>query len=119
MLINLQKELCVIKFVCSHAIVFILKLFDIFDCFLDWIICLLGLTVSATNERKAEVRIQFREVPGDIFAKGELKRNELVIRVQGGQGEAVYMKMMVKKPGMSIESTESDLDLTYNRRYKV
>ncbi|XP_064607109.1 glucose-6-phosphate 1-dehydrogenase-like isoform X2 [Liolophura sinensis] len=73
---------------------------------------------KATNERKAEVRIQFREVPGDIFTKGELKRNELVIRVQGGQGEAVYMKMMVKKPGMSIESTESDLDLTYNRRYK-
>lgn len=38
-------------------------------------------TFIALNERKAEVRIQFRDVPGDIF-NGSCRRNELVIRVQ-------------------------------------
>ena len=36
---------------------------------------------AALNERKAEVRVQFRDVPGDIF-DGKGKRNELVIRLQ-------------------------------------
>lgn len=72
--------------------------------------------VSALNERKAEVRIQYRDVPGDIF-HGQAKRNELVIRVQ--PGEAVYIKMMTKTPGMSFEMEETELDLTYLSRYKV
>lgn len=71
---------------------------------------------SALNERKAEVRIQYRDVPGDIFG-GKLKRNELVIRVQ--PGEAVYIKMMTKTPGMTFDMEETELDLTYGSRYKV
>lgn len=71
---------------------------------------------SALNERKAEVRIQYRDVPGDIF-DGQCKRNELVIRVQ--PGEAVYVKMMTKTPGMSFDMEETELDLTYGSRYKV
>jgi len=43
---------------------------------------------KALNERKAEVRIQYHDVPGDIFG-GKTKRNELVIRVQ--PGEALYV----------------------------
>lgn len=70
---------------------------------------------KALNERKAEVRIQYCDVPSDIF-KGQLKRNELVMRVQ--PGEAVYLKMMTKKPGMSFNLEETELDLTYNKRYK-
>jgi len=70
----------------------------------------------ALNERKAEVRIQYRDVPGDIFS-GKLKRNELVIRVQ--PGEAVYIKMMTKTPGMTFDMEETELDLTYGSRYKV
>ncbi|CAH1784384.1 unnamed protein product, partial [Owenia fusiformis] len=70
---------------------------------------------KALNERKAEVRVQFRDVPGDIFNEGEIQRNELVLRVQ--PGEAVYMKMMTKKPGMNIRPEETELDLTYNSRY--
>lgn len=70
---------------------------------------------KALNERKAEVRIQYRDVPGDIF-HGQAKRNELVIRVQ--PGEAVYIKMMTKTPGMSFEMEETELDLTYLSRYK-
>ena len=38
-------------------------------------------TYVALNERKAEVRVQFRDVPGDIF-EGKARRNELVIRLQ-------------------------------------
>ena len=38
---------------------------------------------KALNEQKAEVRIQYRDVPGDIF-HGMAKRNELVLRVQVG-----------------------------------
>ncbi|XP_078595234.1 glucose-6-phosphate 1-dehydrogenase-like isoform X1 [Branchiostoma floridae x Branchiostoma japonicum] len=70
---------------------------------------------KALNERKAEVRIQFKDVPGDIFG-GQCKRNELVIRVQ--PQEAVYCKMMVKAPGMNINPEESELDLSYGARYK-
>lgn len=69
---------------------------------------------KALNERKAEVRLQFREVPGDIF--GLCKRNELVVRVQ--PDAAVYAKLMTKKPGMSLKPEESELDLTYGSRYK-
>ncbi|XP_064632147.1 glucose-6-phosphate 1-dehydrogenase-like isoform X2 [Lineus longissimus] len=71
---------------------------------------------KALNERKAEVRIQFRDVPGDIFANGECQRNELVMRVQ--PGEAVYVKMMIKRPGMSFNAEETELDLTYGSRYQ-
>ncbi|KAG7283832.1 hypothetical protein CRUP_034019 [Coryphaenoides rupestris] len=50
----------------------------------------------ALNERKAEVRLQFTDVPGDIFAE-RCVRNELVVRVQ--PDEAIYLKMTTKKPG--------------------
>uniref|UniRef100_A0A1B6D356 Glucose-6-phosphate 1-dehydrogenase n=2 Tax=Clastoptera arizonana TaxID=38151 RepID=A0A1B6D356_9HEMI len=70
---------------------------------------------KALNERKAEIRIQYNDVPGDIF-DGKAKRNELVIRVQ--PGEAVYIKMMTKTPGMTFDMEETELDLTYGSRYK-
>ena len=70
---------------------------------------------KALNERKAEVRIQFKDVPGDIF-EGKCQRNEMVIRLQ--PNEAMYAKVMMKQPGMSFEPMESELDLTYKARYK-
>ncbi|XP_018325595.1 glucose-6-phosphate 1-dehydrogenase isoform X2 [Agrilus planipennis] len=69
---------------------------------------------KALNERKAEVRIQYKDVAGDIF-EGRTQRNELVIRVQ--PGEALYIKFMVKTPGMSFDMEETELDLTYGSRY--
>ncbi|RKP10348.1 glucose-6-phosphate 1-dehydrogenase-like protein [Thamnocephalis sphaerospora] len=69
---------------------------------------------KALNEQKTEIRIQFRDVPGSIFP-GELARNELVVRVQ--PNEAVYMKMMNKMPGLSFDTTISELDLSYDQRY--
>ncbi|GAB0099942.1 hypothetical protein DMENIID0001_158460 [Sergentomyia squamirostris] len=70
---------------------------------------------KALNERKAEVRIQYHDVPGDIFER-KPKRNELVIRVQ--PGEALYVKMMTKSPGITFDLEETELDLIYTHRYK-
>ncbi|XP_022123211.2 glucose-6-phosphate 1-dehydrogenase [Pieris rapae] len=70
---------------------------------------------KALNERKAEVRVQYKDVPGDIF-EGHTKRNELVVRVQ--PGEALYLKLMCKSPGMKFDLMETELDLTYSMRYK-
>lgn len=71
---------------------------------------------KALNERKAEVRLQFMDVPGDIF-NSQCRRNELVVRVQ--PNEAIYAKMMSKKPGVYFSPEETELDLTYRSRYKV
>jgi glucose-6-phosphate 1-dehydrogenase len=71
---------------------------------------------KALDERKAEVRIQFKDVPGDIFDDA-CSRNELVIRVQ--PNEAIYMKISTKKPGMNFIPEQTELDLTYNKRYEV
>lgn len=71
---------------------------------------------KALNERKAEVRLQFTDVLGDIFAEC-CQRNELVVRVQ--PDEAVYLKMMTKRPGVFFSPEETELDLTYKSRYKV
>jgi len=71
---------------------------------------------KALNERKAEIRLQFTDVPGDIFGN-QCRRNELVVRVQ--PNEAVYAKMMSKKPGVYFSPEETELDLTYKSRYKV
>ena len=70
---------------------------------------------KALNERKAEIRIQYRDVPGDIFG-GVPVRNELVFRVQ--PGEAIYAKVMIKQPGMSFGMEETELDLSYSTRYQ-
>ena len=61
-----------------------------------------------------QVRIQYKDVPGDIFNGGTV-RNELVIRVQ--PNESVYVKVMTKTPGMSFSLQETELDLTYKSRY--
>jgi len=41
----------------------------------------------------------------------------MVIRVQ--PGEAVYVKMMTKSPGITFDMEETELDLTYSNRYEV
>ncbi|XP_065178461.1 glucose-6-phosphate 1-dehydrogenase-like [Sycon ciliatum] len=70
---------------------------------------------KALNERKAEIRVQYRDIPGDIF-HGQCRRNEFVIRVQ--PKEAVYMKVMAKKPGRDTGMVETELDLSYHLRFK-
>ncbi|GJN27238.1 hypothetical protein PR202_gb15240 [Eleusine coracana subsp. coracana] len=71
---------------------------------------------KALNSRKAEVRVQFKDVPGDIFKCKKQGRNEFVIRLQ--PSEAMYMKLTVKKPGLEMATEQSELDLSYGMRYQ-
>ncbi|KAI3906101.1 hypothetical protein MKW98_018286 [Papaver atlanticum] len=72
---------------------------------------------KALNSRKAEIRVQFKEVPGDIFkCMNWIGRNEFVIRLQ--PSEAMYMKLTVKQPGLEMSTTQSELDLSYQQRYQ-
>ncbi|KAI9477751.1 MAG: glucose-6-phosphate dehydrogenase [Benjaminiella poitrasii] len=68
---------------------------------------------KALNEAKVEVRIQFRNVAGNLYKNGG--RNELVLRVQ--PDEAVYVKFNNKQPGLSYQTIQTELDLTYHNRY--
>eukprot|EP00729_Bicosta_minor_P016638 gene16638-4456_t len=70
---------------------------------------------KALDERKAEIRIQFKDVAGSLFPDGTAARNELVVRIQ--PDEAVWLKTVGKKPGMSTELVTTYLDLTYKNRY--
>jgi len=65
------------------------------------------------NERKAEIRIQFKNEPSGLFRNAA--RNELVLKVQ--PDEAVYLKTMTKTPGLSSDLIQSELDLTYKARF--
>lgn len=73
---------------------------------------------KALDEQKTEIRIQFRDssAVNVLFPSSELARNELVIRVQ--PNESVYLKFMVKEPGLGYHPTISELDLSYRSRYK-
>lgn len=68
---------------------------------------------KALDESKVEIRVQFKHVAKGIFK--EIQRNELVIRVQ--PNEAVYLKINSKIPGISTETSLTELDLTYANRY--
>lgn len=48
-----------------------------------------------------QVRIQLRTPAASIFGTLDNMRNELVIRFQ--PGEAIYVKMVVKKPGLDLD----------------
>ncbi|CAK9161723.1 unnamed protein product [Ilex paraguariensis] len=71
---------------------------------------------KALNSRKAEIRVQFKDVPGDIFRCQKQGRNEFVIRLQ--PPEAIYMKLTVKQPGLEMSTVQSELDLSYGQRYQ-
>eukprot|EP01114_Cavostelium_apophysatum_P022865 TRINITY_DN841_c0_g1_i4.p1 TRINITY_DN841_c0_g1~~TRINITY_DN841_c0_g1_i4.p1 ORF type:complete len:550 (-),score=167.59 TRINITY_DN841_c0_g1_i4:90-1739(-) len=70
---------------------------------------------KALNERKAEIRVQFKRNAAPLFRSAP--RNELVIRVQ--PNEAVYMKFNSKVPGLSTEILPTELDITYKKRFDV
>ncbi|KAJ0395235.1 hypothetical protein P43SY_007134 [Pythium insidiosum] len=73
---------------------------------------------KALNERKGEIRIQFRPPPGasHMFPDVEIPVQELVMRLQ--PDEAVYMKVNVKSPGLATGAVSSELDLSYAQRYE-
>ncbi|KAL7563073.1 hypothetical protein ACA910_022566 [Epithemia clementina (nom. ined.)] len=72
---------------------------------------------KALNERKAEMRIQFKDAPAAdfLFAGTPTPRNELVLRMQ--PNEAVYMKTNVKSPGFTAKPIQSELEVNYEQRF--
>jgi len=71
---------------------------------------------KALNERKAEMRIQFKDAPAAEFMfGGKCPRNELVMRMQ--PNEAIYFKTNVKSPGFSAAPIQSELEVNYNTRF--
>lgn len=68
---------------------------------------------KALNERKAEIRVQFKKPANGLFHS--LSNNELVLRVQ--PDEAIYLKMSTKKPGLAGGVAHTELDLSYKGRF--
>jgi glucose-6-phosphate 1-dehydrogenase len=69
------------------------------------------------NARMTEIRIQFREAPGNIFCNigGCPEPNQLVIRVQ--PDEAIYFRIISKVPGLGLALEARDLDMRYNTAF--
>lgn len=73
---------------------------------------------KALDGRMTEIRILFREVPGNLFCKygGCPAANELVIRVQ--PDEAVHFRIVNKIPGLGLKIEPRNLDLSYQSAFK-
>mmetsp|Transcript_16370 Transcript_16370/g.26499 ORF Transcript_16370/g.26499 Transcript_16370/m.26499 type:complete len:522 (+) Transcript_16370:120-1685(+) len=71
---------------------------------------------KALNERKAEMRIQFKDAPAAEHLFGTtVPRNEMVIKLQ--PEETIYMKSNIKTPGFSSAPIQSELEVKYDTRY--
>eukprot|EP00985_Skeletonema_marinoi_P029752 scaffold28952_cov198-Skeletonema_marinoi.AAC.7 len=72
---------------------------------------------KALNERKAEMRVQFKPAPAaeTLFNGVEVPRNELVMKLQ--PGESIYLKSNIKTPGFSSTPIQSELEVKYDTRY--
>ncbi|CAN0929196.1 Glucose-6-phosphate 1-dehydrogenase 2, chloroplastic [Linum grandiflorum] len=75
---------------------------------------------KALHNKSAEIRVQFRHVPGNLYNRNvgtdlDLDTNELVIRVQ--PDEAIYLKINNKVPGLGMRLDRSNLNLLYSARY--
>ncbi|XP_063950429.1 glucose-6-phosphate 1-dehydrogenase, chloroplastic isoform X2 [Daucus carota subsp. sativus] len=75
---------------------------------------------KALHTRRAEIRVQFRHVPGNLYKNNfgtnlDKATNELVLRVQPDQ--AIYLKINNKVPGLGMRLDRSDLNLLYSARY--
>eukprot|EP00808_Paulinella_micropora_P001123 g40784.t1 len=72
---------------------------------------------KALDERKAEIRVQFKAIPGDIFAvPSNIRGNQLVLRVQ--PDEAIYLKIVSKAPGLTSRLEEARLNLFYRTAWE-
>lgn len=75
---------------------------------------------KALHTRSAEIRVQFRHVPGNLYNRNsgtnlDRTTNELVIRVQPDEG--IYLKINNKVPGLGMRLDQSNLNLLYSARY--
>lgn len=69
------------------------------------------------NTRVSEVSILFKEIPENIFCgvPGCLPGNRLIVRVQ--PDEAIHLRIVNKKPGLTMALAESDLNLSYQSAF--
>ncbi|OMJ18572.1 Glucose-6-phosphate 1-dehydrogenase [Smittium culicis] len=65
---------------------------------------------KAVDVAKVVIRIQFKDIESSVFPK--LARNELVIEIS--PTNKIYLKTIVKEPGLSSRLTLSDLNLSYS-----
>ncbi|KAK0589927.1 hypothetical protein LWI29_020320 [Acer saccharum] len=75
---------------------------------------------KALHTRRAEIRVQFRHVPGNLYKRNfgtdlDKATNEFVLRVQ--PDEAIYLKVNNKVPGLGMRLDRSDLNLLYRSKY--
>lgn len=71
---------------------------------------------KALNERKAEMRIQFKDAPAAETLFGhKVPRNEIVMLLQ--PGESIYLKSNIKTPGFSSAPIQGELEVKYDNRY--
>jgi glucose-6-phosphate 1-dehydrogenase len=71
---------------------------------------------KALDERKTEIRIQFKSAPGGLFSgscPAGAENNELVIRVQ--PDEAIFLRIISKVPGLTSRMEEARLNLYAKR----
>ncbi|KAL4452485.1 hypothetical protein ABPG75_008147 [Micractinium tetrahymenae] len=77
---------------------------------------------KALHSRVAEIRVQFRHVPGNLYRNKlgldlDKATNELVIRIQPNEG--IYLKINNKVPGLGLRIDTTRLDLTYKSKYEA
>ncbi|KAI4378237.1 hypothetical protein MLD38_015746 [Melastoma candidum] len=77
---------------------------------------------KALHTKRAEIRVQFRHVPGNLYRKNfgtdlDKATNELVLQVQ--PDEAIYLKINNKVPGLGMRLDRSDLNLLFRARYPI
>lgn len=75
---------------------------------------------KALHTKRAEIRVQFRHVPGNLYKNRmglnmDQTTNELVIRIQ--PNESIYLKINNKVPGLGLNLDVQKLDLSYKTRY--
>ena len=66
------------------------------------------------NEGKTEIRLQFKSQAGFFGEHAEGFRNEFVIQLK--PKNSMYMKLVVKKPGLEMDAITAELNLSYNSR---
>jgi glucose-6-phosphate 1-dehydrogenase len=77
---------------------------------------------KALHKRCAEIRVQFRHVPGNLYRSKlgsdlDAAANELVIRIQPKEG--IYLKLNNKVPGLGLRLDATRLDLQYRDTYRT
>jgi len=72
---------------------------------------------KALDEKRTEIRIQFREVAGSMFCAigGCPAANELSIRIQ--PDEAIHFTIVNKVPGLELKLAPRELDLHYKTAF--